>query len=97
VGMGDRRGQSSSSEEEQQREDEELEVGEEVANHISRSVVVDGKFLAPGKGEAKKVRRGGSTAWNDTRLQRRVPGWEAVFNGEKTTHFCIYAMGSVPR
>jgi hypothetical protein len=52
---------------------------EELANRISRSVVVDGKFLGPGKGEGRIARKGGSAAWDDTRLQKRVDGWEDVF------------------
>jgi hypothetical protein len=86
-------GASSSSEEDELREEEELEQEEELANRISQSVVVHSKFLAPGRGEGKKPRKGGSKAWDDTRLQRRVDGYEDVFKGEKTTHFCIFPMG----
>jgi hypothetical protein len=64
-------------------EEEEIDLvqeeEEEISNRISQRVKVGAKFLGPDKGAGKKVRRGGSIAWRDCRLQQRVTGYEAVF------------------
>jgi hypothetical protein len=62
-------GASSSSEEDELREEEELEQEEELANRISQSVVVHSKFLAPGRGEGKKPRKGCAACWRACRTR----------------------------
>ena len=74
----------------EEEHDLDQEEEEELADRISQRVKVDAKFLGPGKGAGKKLRRGGSIAWNDYRLQLRVPRYEGVLKGARTTHVCIH-------